>query len=574
MAFNISYRFQVLDGFSKNISKLRRRVKKVRIKFVRLGRAASAAFKKVQAGANKARSAMTGLSVGVAAFGFVAGRSIVDFQTGMNKLEAASRATKGEMFLLRKTARDLGRTTEFTAGNAAFAMAELGKAGFNARQNMEAIPGVLSLASAGSLGLAEAAGIAAGTLKGFGLETAQMIRVADVLALASASAKTTVSEMGQALSQVGPIAKTVGIDLETTSAALAVFQDQNIGAARAGTGLRGIIAKLSKFTPEASKAFRKMGISTKQVAADMKKGDIIGIFEKFSKAGLDAKKASQIFGLETLTTALAFAGSTKEIRKMTAELRKAEGTSKRMADTQLQGLPGAIKIAQSSFESFQLKLGEVGLTKRFTQIGEGVKNMSNAFENMDPALLGAIVDLGIVFVAVTALLVPFAALGGTLSLLAPVIEGIIFTGIVGGLTGLILPISVALLAIGRLITKWDDLKATFRDEGFSAAFKEFLGFKDALPALDKTIAQTKKLEATLTRRGIKFNRAPNPFESEENQAKREDLQNRLASRAPATDVNLNGNINVSSSGNTAVDSAELSFSGAGGDLGVSLAGGI
>ena len=476
---------------------------------------------------------------------------------------------------LKSTVRELGRTTAFTAGDAAFAMAELGKAGFTARENIETIPAVLSLASAGSLELAEAAGIVSGTLKGFGIDTKESGRVADVLAKAASSAKTTVSQMGFALSKVGPIAKTIGVDLETTSAILALFQDQNIEASLAGTGLRGILAKLSKTTPEANKAFKAMGISTKQIGEFMKKGDIIGLFKKFSEAGLDAKKAAQIFGLETLTTALAFSSAADKVETLTSKLRNAEGTAKRMAETQLQGLPGALKIAQSAFESLQLQIGDAGLTKRFIQLANGVRDFSNNLEKMDPALLAAAVDLGFMFVGVTAILIPLGALAFVISGLATLVGGISFVAVTASMSGMILPAVALLAAIERLTVKWDDLKKTFKDEGFLASIKEFFGLKDlfGLEALDRTAATTKRLESILTERGISFpERAGGLEASRALLSNRRDLQNRLAARGSPTDVNLNGNINIRTDSGTTVQSSELGVSGAGGNLGLNAAG--
>jgi len=548
MAFNISYKFTVTDGFSRPIRKFRESLKKIGPAMTKVARKVQAGAKAMADGFTRTRQRMQSLSVGIVAFGLLAGRSILTFQKGMNKLEASTiGVTKQEMVKLSKVARELGGTTAFTAGQAAFAMAELGVAGFTARQNIETIPSILSLASAGSLELAQAAGIVSGTLKGFGIDTKETIRVADVLALAASSAKTTVSEMGQALSQVGPIAKTIGIDFETTSAALAVFQDQNIGAARAGTGLRGIMVKLSKFTPEAAKAFKKMGISTREVAAAMKKGDIIGLFKRFRAAGLDAKRAAQIFGLETVTTALAFANSTDKIEKMTASLRKAEGTSKRMAKTQLQGLPGALAIAVSSFESMQLSIGEAGLTKRLTQMADGVRDLSRRLEEMSPENKAMIVDFGIGFVAITALLVPLAAVVVTVGAVASAFAAIVAAPIIGGITVAVLALVAAL---GALLLRWDNVSDAFNKRGAFGALGALTGFNIEADLGDQR-ALTKRLEQKLQDKGIS-----------------------VPSQGGSAQVNGNVNVNVKvrAEQGTGVTSVESDLEGINGDVGLNLAG--
>jgi len=548
MAFNISYKFSITDGFSRNIKKFQTGLKKIGPIVTKMSRKVGAGFKSMSSGIDRARNSMLVLSAGIIAFGFTAFNSILDFTKGMNTLKAVTKASTQQMESMRKVARELGRTTAFTAGQAANAMGTLGLAGFKTEQIIGTIPAVLSLAAAGSLPLVEAAGIMTSALKSFQLDIKDTGRITDIFAKAATSAKTDVSLMGQALSQVGSTALTSNIDLETTAGILAVLQDRGIGAAKAGTGLRGAMFKLQKITPDSAKGFRQLGVSIKEVKRLMKDGRILDVFKLLNKAGLakNIDAAGRIFGLETANVALAFANATGDVEKMIISLKNLNNDAKRMADTRLGGLPGVVLIAKSAFESLQLELGKSGLTKRLTQFFNFVKETSNSLEKINPNIRSFAVDLGIAFVALTTVLIP---LGALFTLLGGV--AFAFSALPGAA---IVAIAVSLFlfaaALDTVKDKWIDFISAVGGRGFFGGLGVIFGTD-----IENSISKQNQLRVKL----------------EENLSRKE-AQKSLASRTPATDINLNGNINVTASGGASVESAEVGVSGAGGNLGLNLAG--
>src|SRR5690606_29752779 len=91
-----------------------------------------------------------------------------DFEAGMNRVRALTGAT-GETFgALEEQAKLLGRTTQFTASQAADAMGFLAMAGFDANQILGAMPGTLELAASAQLDLGRAADIVSNILTGYG----------------------------------------------------------------------------------------------------------------------------------------------------------------------------------------------------------------------------------------------------------------------------------------------------------------------------------------------------------------------------------------------------------------------
>ncbi|MCK5601860.1 phage tail tape measure protein, partial [Candidatus Pacearchaeota archaeon] len=111
-----------------------------------------------------------------------------------------------EFILLEDAARQVGRTTEFTAIQSAEALNFLAMAGFNAEQSVKALPGVVDLATVAQSDLATATDIATDSLGAFGLMTKDagklgknLARINDVIAKTSTTANTNIMQLFEAV---------------------------------------------------------------------------------------------------------------------------------------------------------------------------------------------------------------------------------------------------------------------------------------------------------------------------------------------------------------------------------------
>ena len=198
---------------------------------------------------------------GISAFiGAVKGAA--DLESKLSEVKAVSGATTAEMVLLRKAAEDAGATTKYTATEAADALGNLARAGLSSKDAIAALPAVMQLAQAGGIGLAEASEYITKATMGMGLSFQDAGRVADVLAMGANASNTSVTGLAQALSYSAPLAKSLGLSLESTVAIIGKFADAGIDASRAGTALNAI---LSQFSDPASKFRQELaaaGITT------------------------------------------------------------------------------------------------------------------------------------------------------------------------------------------------------------------------------------------------------------------------------------------------------------------------
>ena len=349
--FQIATTFKAIDQMTAPVKGMRKNVERLSHRL----RASSAQVRKMGTSALVGGAIMTSAFVGV-------GQTVFKFEQEINALQAATNASASEMKMLRGQAMDLGRTTQFSASQVATAQKLAGQAGFNTTKIMAAMPGVLNLAAAGQLEMGEATDIATSIMAGFNIKAQGMTRVSDVIAASATSAKTTVSEMGIAISKAAPLANTLGISLEQTSAAVAILQNKGIAAEEAGVGFRNMMIRLLDPVKSARDAMEEFGVDSDWVAEQMGKGKWDVILKRFNEAGLDAAAMTTIFGARAANMALILGPAVDEVNKLTTSLENSGGAAQRMAEQQMAGLVGSFKTMMSRVESLMLNLGDSGLT--------------------------------------------------------------------------------------------------------------------------------------------------------------------------------------------------------------------
>ena len=175
------------------------------------------------------------MNVGKSAFSVAS-----DFGLSMAKVQAVSGATAEEFARLEANAKELGRTTIFTAKDVAGLQLEFAKLGFTASEIEGVTAATLALAQATDSDLAQAAEVAGATLRGFGLDVNQTVHVTDVMAAAFSSSALDMESFQDSMKYVAPVAKAAGVSIEETTAMLAQMANAGIKGSQAGTSLRMI----------------------------------------------------------------------------------------------------------------------------------------------------------------------------------------------------------------------------------------------------------------------------------------------------------------------------------------------
>lgn len=369
MSFKVSYIYDLVDKLSPQLRKIQGNLQKTANAAKKSASVFSKSTDKIKAGASRARMATNGLLAStknlIAAYvGFQGARMVVstlaDFETAISKVRAVTKASNVEMVELKKTARDLGSITQFTAGQVADGMAFLGMAGFTTNQILKSTAAVLDIAAAGQLDLGTAADISSNILTGFNLKAEEMVRVADTMAIAAASANTNIFQLGDAMKFVAPVAAGAGIDIEKAAAAIGVLSDSGLQGTMAGTGLRRIISELASPTAAATKELAKLGLKYSDI--NPQTNDLVDILAKLKPLAKDTGAAFRVFGDRGAPAFQVLAAGIPKLESLTEKMKSGKGAAEAMAKTMRDNLGGDIKALYSSIEAVTLSTGEGGLT--------------------------------------------------------------------------------------------------------------------------------------------------------------------------------------------------------------------
>ena len=379
----------------------------------------------------------------------------MDFEGQMSKVGAVSGATAKEMRAMKDQAIDLGAKTSLSATEVADGMTELAKKGFTANQTMKAMPGVISAAEASGSSMAETSNVMASAIQGFGLEAGKSGHVADVLAEAANKSSADVGDLGQTFKYVAPIAKTLGMSLEDTSAAAMVMSNSGIDASQAGTSMRMSLLRMAKPTAKGKAEMDKLGVSLTDAEGNfVGLPKLIGQYQKGLQGMTKEQKLatiSNVVGTEASSAFLTLIDAgPKKLDKYSTSLKNSDGASAEAAKKMKDNLKGAVEQLGGAFESLGLIIGE-SLTPFLKALAGAVTWVVDKLAGMPKwvittitvmALLAA--AIGPVLVGIGALVASIGAIMGSTTIMA------ILGGIGSAIAGISAPIWIAIGAIAAL----------------------------------------------------------------------------------------------------------------------------
>jgi TP901 family phage tail tape measure protein len=375
--------------------------------------------KSTKSTSDSAKTLGTGMAVAGAALAAGIGlavKAFADFDKQMSEVRAVSGATASEMNQLTEAALAAGAATQFSASDAAAAEAELVKAGISVKDVLGgALTGTLDLAAAGSLGLAEAATVAANAMNIFSLQGDDVGHIADVLAAGANKSATDVDKLGQALEQSGLVAAQMGLSLEETTGLLAAFADNGLKGSDAGTSLKTMLQRLVPSSVAAANAMKDIHFSAFDASGAMKDFDVIaGDLQAGLSTLNDKQKASTlstIFGSDAVRAAnVVFKLGKRGVDEYTKAVND-QGAAADVAKEKMNNLAGDMENLRGSFETALIKGGS-GANDALRGLAQAATTAVNAFSDLpDSVQQGAI---GIAAVASGALL-----LGGGLITVIP-----------------------------------------------------------------------------------------------------------------------------------------------------------
>jgi TP901 family phage tail tape measure protein len=309
-----------------------------------------------------------------------------DFEQGMNKVQALTQASEEDFISLENQAKQLGKTTKFSAREASEGMSFLAMAGFETNEIMSAMPNVLQLAASANLDLGSSADIVSNVMQGFGQDAEDLNDSVDVLTKAFVSSNTDLSQLGQAMKFVAPVAKSMGVSFEETTAAVGFLSDAGVQAGMAGRGLRSLLIELTEKSDE-------LGISVKDSSGNML--PMADILEQLEEKGFRGSDAIETFTRQAgpVLSNLLARGS-DELRSFTSDLEDSGGIAGRIADQQMEGLNGALTELRSALEGLFIAFADSGLLESFTELVDGLTEKVRGLSEMSDTSKKSLILLG------------------------------------------------------------------------------------------------------------------------------------------------------------------------------------
>lgn len=296
-----------------------------------------------------------------------------ELEAKLSEVKAVSGATAAEMVELRKAAEDAGKTTQYSAVQAADALGNLTRAGVSAKDSVAALPGVLSLAQAGGLDLAHASEIVTKVVAGMGLAFTDTGRVADVLAMGANASNTSVKGLAEALSYAAPVARSVGLSLEATVAIIGKFADSGIDASRAGTALNAVLSQFSDPSSKFRQELALAGITTR---------DFEKAIHQLAEAGPAGQKAILAVGTEAGPALRALLNQgMPALDELKGKLKDATGSAAATAAVMADNLPGAMAQLGTAWDSVKNALATPVLPVLKDGVGQLTSVLRDAVNN-------------------------------------------------------------------------------------------------------------------------------------------------------------------------------------------------
>jgi TP901 family phage tail tape measure protein len=330
-----------------------------------------AVFSISKLGATAANAAAGGLAaLGVATVASV--KAFADFDAEMTKSLAimgnVSDSLRDDM---SDAAREVAKTTTFSANEAAESYFFLASAGLDAAQSIAALPKVAQFAQAGMFDMATATDLLTDAQSALGQTSddasenlENMVRLSDVLIKANTLANASVQQFSEALTNKAAASmRSLNIETEEGVAVLAVFADQGIKGSQAGTTFNATIRGLTNGVQRNAEEFARLNVEVFNSQGEMNNmADIVGQLET-SLGGLSveqqrAELTALGFTEETLAGTLALIGNSEAIREYETALGQAAGTTEDVANNQLETLNAQLGLLKSAFVDVGIEIGE------------------------------------------------------------------------------------------------------------------------------------------------------------------------------------------------------------------------
>ena len=305
----------------------------------------------------------TAKRIGIAVAGIFVSSALIgkQFYGELMKTATVAQAYGEDLKRIEEKARELGRTTAFTASQSATAMYDLASAGMKTNEILAATEHSMKLAGATGASMSLATTMIASSLKQFSLAATESARVANTYAGAITNSLLTMDKLREAMKYAGTAGSALNWSIEETTAAVAQFANLGLEGSMAGTQLRMSMVQLTKQTPKATEALEQMGLSFEDINPEAHSfGEIL---RAVGDQAMTTRQSVALFGsraglnIKKLSEAASKGESDFEgFVKMLKESQEGVGRASEMYDRMMSTFSGAWKIMLSALQDLSIEI--------------------------------------------------------------------------------------------------------------------------------------------------------------------------------------------------------------------------
>lgn len=336
------------------------------------------------------RSMTKSLTLPIAAAGTAIVKTTADFESAMSKTMAVTDTSvygyEKTYEMLSDAAQEMGATTRYSASEAADGLYYMSLAGWDAKEAIDGLPGVLALAASSAMDLGDASDLVTDYLTAFGESADYAMNMADMLAYAQANSNTTTQLLGDAFGNCATQAHAFGSTMSETTSYLSALANSGLKGSEAGTALSAVFRDITQKMEDGY-----ITIGNTSVAVQ----DAEGNFRSFTDILRDVSVATEGMGTAQKSAALMNTFTARSIKAVNIllgegadsiesfnqELLASAGTASEQSEEMLNNLSGQLIILKSALEGLAISFGNL-LLPSIKKLVSGIQSVVTWINNL------------------------------------------------------------------------------------------------------------------------------------------------------------------------------------------------
>lgn len=341
----------VLQDMSKNVNKLNKNT-------IGLGKTLTRVF--------ASAVMLNGLAKFKAAVG-ASTKEVFEFNKVFKQVEGITGTSGKALLRLKNITLDVSNATEHSTSAISKAILSISKMGFTIEESLAVVPHVANLATASVVELDEATKVAVQTMKSYGLEAQDMEHITNVIQGTVSKTAIGFEDYAESLKFVAPIAKTMNIVLEETSAMIGKLGDIGIKGSIGGTTLKNMFLNIMKPSADVSAVLKNLNVEGKGFNE---------ILRAMNKSGIPISSFLKTFNKRAVAGSLALAQMVDKTDALKKGLIEDAIKASDVADTVRQSWSLQLETLKNVFNNVFTR---IGLIIEQSGVGIAIEDITNKF---------------------------------------------------------------------------------------------------------------------------------------------------------------------------------------------------